>query len=118
MQRIVILKNKNNAAKTAKQVLIATKWILENVGWCQKRYFSDHNDNDITYHDVVNRKIVPAKCCLTAAIDLVDASQYLKSKVHDLIFMKTADSAISFNDYHSFKQVIEMLDAIINGNTL
>ena len=31
-------------AKTVKEVLIAAKWILENVGWCQKAYVTTKDD--------------------------------------------------------------------------
>jgi hypothetical protein len=30
-------------AKTVKEGLIATKWILENRGWCQTHYHADKN---------------------------------------------------------------------------
>lgn len=33
---------------TVKEVLIAAKWILENVGWCQGAYFKDKEGHDIS----------------------------------------------------------------------
>ena len=57
-----------NMAKTVKEVLTATKWILENIGWCQYIYIR---------YDRENR---PESFCLLGAIKMVVAPDEIKKE--------------------------------------
>jgi hypothetical protein len=62
-------------AKTVKQGLIAVKWMLKNIGWCQQRYYQDSEGENLGLYDVQNflssaKKV--CSMCLEGAIELVE----------------------------------------------
>lgn len=95
-------------AKTVKEVLIAIKWILENIGWCKG-----------TWSKYLNGK--PVAFCLSGACNTVepeygwlieDARQAMRDVIYDVA--PNRDIA-SFNDstLTTKKDVIRMLDKAI-----
>ena len=78
----------NSKAHTVKQVFTATLWILQNVGWCQKYYFRDKQDNPMSCAfrsgDQEPGRRTPENyqelgaCDLMGALDTVEADPYLR----------------------------------------
>lgn len=82
-------------AKTVKEVLVAARWMLENVGWCQGEYQKDRED----------KYGVPVAFCSTGAIYGVDkeGSPSQKDYIEDLAISHLMDeisggSVITWND--------------------
>lgn len=63
-------------ASTVKEVLIAAKWILENVGWCQGAYYKDKNGLKTSVFAIKSGDSLDC-CCLVGACNLVDTDFYL-----------------------------------------
>lgn len=123
---------KSRPAETIKEVLIATKWILENVGWCKRYYWQDASGEEIPsrclYDRAGNGKRI-AKCCLTGAIKLVNVLGYEGLQETSFLHMQTELLVVEtinkiypgryslpgFNDniLTQFKDVIALLDAAI-----
>lgn len=107
-------------AKTVKETLIAAKWILENVGWCQEHSCEDAKGMRITISEVVFGGTVPAKVCLQGALYLVEAGQPipnlfgdLQMKAYNLLTEMVANSVPEYNDTHTFQEVIALVDRAI-----
>lgn len=58
-------------AESAKEVLIAAKWILENVGWCQGAFYRDADGKRIDNPVGENRVDTICQACSLGAIHLV-----------------------------------------------
>lgn len=63
-----------NKANSAKEVLIAARWIIDNVGWC-KNTFQKYGKNSN----------VPVAFCLDGALNNVDASDSLRISAKNLV---------------------------------
>lgn len=109
---------------TVKEVLIATKWILENVGWCQGNMFQDANGKRLHQYQV-SMKNPPSKCCLSGAIQLVVAEEtdlyltsirgpnwtYLHIQAWDVLHRLSGPDGVSgYNDSHTREEVIALVD--------
>lgn len=80
---------------TVKEVLIAAKWILENIGWNQNDYYRSKSgkrfDNHIDMSDV-------ASACSAGAIYLVEADVSLQEDTVDYLLQTIGGSVSRFND--------------------
>jgi len=96
-------------ATTAREVLIATKWILENFGWT-KAHFSRKN-----HHGEL------VSFCLVGAVEQVFTPENVKEKALNLIQSSIYDegiynSIIIYNDISSTtkEDIIRVLDRAIS----
>ena|SRR5271154_4158799 len=82
-------------AKTVKEVLIATEYILNHLDWAQHAFFRDSKGKSTMAQDA-------KACCLSGALRLVDAEPYqnLKHKARNEIQAVIGDSysITTFND--------------------
>lgn len=71
-------------AKTAKEVLIAARWIIENVGWCQNAYYKDANGE--TGWNFINPPVSVSCACASGAIYFVEADSELHVAALNILF--------------------------------
>lgn len=105
-------------AKTAKEVLVAAKWIIENVGWCQNAFAKDKNGQTIPPR-VHNAENIACVCSL-GALELVQANLSIKMAAEkillDTINQKPRSfwrSVIEWNDTSSKEEVVKTFDEAI-----
>lgn len=98
-------------AKTVKEVLIAAKWILENVGWCQgdsKKYASGEG---------WSRPFVPVAFCSLGSIDAVEKTGHMLGEMarEQLRLTIQSNYIAEWNDnqYRTKEQVVEAFDKAI-----
>jgi hypothetical protein len=111
-------KKNNKKAATIKEVLIATRWILENVGWCQRALFKNKAGEPI-FNGRHPSDIDSA--CLLGAVWLVESDvDFLKNKTMEFIITELniqydTMSMSSWNDdpKRTKNQVLSFLDKII-----
>jgi hypothetical protein len=104
-------------AQTVKEVLIATKYILEHTGWCQGTYYLDRGGDLLDFnirHDATKHNQIGA-CCLSGAAFLVETDQLTLQKAREAISNIANQSIVGFNDKpgRTKKQVLAMLDKAI-----
>lgn len=111
-------------AKTVKEVLVAARWIIENVGWC-KGEFAKSGDKSVwvgaytTLEDAAKEaevSTVDAFCSL-GAINAVDANHFLKEEAAR-IFHNSVGGSISYwndNEKRTKSQVLKAFDRAIAG---
>jgi hypothetical protein len=86
-------------AKTVKEVLVAAKWILENIGWHQGSFYKDKKDNrmiypiDITSPDVLSTL---GSFCAVGAINVVEKADYNPDTETSALQQKTFDTLVEF----------------------
>jgi hypothetical protein len=105
-------------ATTVKEVLVASKWILENYDWCQWFLWRDTDGFSVYFIESItsgNTKL--GACCLSGAVSLVEKQHYsLKQKTFDLIH-KAIDGELipNWNDdpKRTKQEVIALLDKLI-----
>lgn len=110
---------KESKAKTVREVLVAAKWIIENVGWCQEYYATDAEGNYAIYDS-------KAAChfCPEGAVNAVLCDKMVRYEAIDLLdrlvparlIDKDADSNIViYNDTpgRTLKQVLKTFDVAI-----
>ena len=106
-------------AKSPKQVLIAAKWMLENVGWCKGNY--------VSYKDSIGLEI--ESLCILGAINRVEIDEdkvgihsAAKSMIWELIKKQKQNSSLhmdsaigTWNDEskRTKKEVIQLLNKAI-----
>lgn len=104
-----------STAKNATEVLIATKWILENIGWHQKPAYLDKNGMSISQPKAVAEGI--SSCCLIGACHLVEADeQGLNYEAQDWLCKLITPASISeWNDRkgRTKEQVLSLLTCAI-----
>jgi hypothetical protein len=101
-------------AQTVKEVLVATKWILEHTGWCQGASGMDK--------DGIKCRVQDPKCvsrCLTGAIYTVEADTTLLNQAHYLIEGDLNSTVIKFNDTwgRTKQEVLDLLVRVIERAT-
>ena len=104
-------------AKTVKEVLIAARWILENIGWCQDASAKRENGTSIQGSFFIE----PGHCyCASGAIDIIDTHHNsLKSHAARLVDEAarslTGLSIIACNDMpgRTKKKMLEVFDLAI-----
>jgi hypothetical protein len=119
-------KKNNKKAATIKEVLIAARWILDNIGWCQGSYTKTKSGKPsvltpITLHsDNIGDISDISAACLRGAVWLVETKNHLLSdETFDFIQFKIenkyAQSMTSWNDdpKRTKNQVLSLLDKII-----
>jgi hypothetical protein len=106
-------------AKSIKEVLIAARWILDNVGWCQNTYTKNKSgiSND-TPGNMIDLNNVSA-ACLLGAVHLVETNSMIRSKafnmINDRLYNIEGRYSLSWNDdpRRTKDQVLFFLDKII-----
>lgn len=104
-------------AKTVRQALRAIRWMLENVGWCQERFYLDANGKQLNSEIVLRGRVAPCKMCLSGAIQLVQVTKDVGQKTFGLIHKEIRSmgytGTIDFNDHPktTSEMVIGMLKA-------
>jgi hypothetical protein len=95
-------------ATTAKEVLIAAKWILKNKGWCQNFFALTKNGEELDFGQCDPNL---GCACITGAINMVEADKCTKAQALGLLPFDIID----WNDKpgRTKKQVISMLDKAI-----
>jgi hypothetical protein len=96
-----------NKAKTTKQVLIAAKWILNNIGWRQGSFEK---------YDAVSSS--PVAFCLVGAIQVVNADGVVRGSTKRLLTSMLGNGLYhlpSWNDtaYRTKEEVLALLDKAI-----
>jgi hypothetical protein len=103
-------------AQTAKQVLIATKWILTHFDWCQGAWWVDSVGQNFGSKEVfLKHYTAPLKCaCLDGALDLVESDDHSMIGAQTLLRKEVGDY-ITWNDEkgRTKKQVIALLNKLI-----
>jgi hypothetical protein len=101
-------------AKTVKEVLIATKYILENVGWCQGSFYLDKNGNCMGTCLYPYQYADLRACCLDGALQLVDTDARTRNQTYQTL-RSFIPGIITYNDFEgrTKQHVIEMLEATI-----
>jgi hypothetical protein len=98
-------------AKTVKEVLIATEWILNHLGWVQHNYLLNAKKENVNLCSVKDREQEVKSCCLTGAMWLVEASSDLyyqaRRHLHNIIH----ENIVVFNDKHgrTKEEVLELV---------
>lgn len=115
-------------AKTVKEALIAVKWMLENIGWCQQRFYQDSKGRSLGLDNVHNfnsflSAMKVCSMCLEGAIELVEVDdECVRGGMYDALDAALAPrygedevSLIKFNDDVSTKKkdVIRLLNTAI-----
>jgi hypothetical protein len=103
-------------ATTPKEVLIATKYILDNVGWCQGNAWQNKEGERIRdKQDVLSGKSTLGACCLIGAISLVECDDLSRGEALRSIIEDVNTVAVSWNDSpgRTKRQVITMLNQVI-----
>lgn len=105
-------------AKTVKEVLIATRYII-NSGWCQGTYYQDENNNYVGI-DIDNKEAalpMIKSCCLSGALHLVEVpkNNLAFGKAYNLVIKAVGDSIARWNDgpTRTKEQVLNLLDKLI-----
>src|SRR5579864_3532675 len=85
-------------AKSVKEVLIAARWIIDNIGWCQKSYYQTKSgerrfDIEHSYGDV-------GSVCSVGAIGFVETDNKLRDKACDFLegVLGNLDGIPTWND--------------------
>jgi hypothetical protein len=110
-------------ATTVKEVLIATRWIIDNVGWCQYRSFQLEGGNSLdaywmSIEEVLERGV--AACCLGGSIRLVEvADNALIDEARICIEEALNGYVASWNDQpgRTKQEVLDLLDRVIEGES-
>jgi len=90
-------------AESTTQVLIAAKWMIENVGWCQGRSIQ------------MDESQKPVAFCAGGAIAGVEADFYHKSFARDYLYRVVLTHVPEWNDHplRTKKQVLKAFDQAI-----
>ena len=106
-------------AKTAKEVLIAAKWILTHFDWCQNSWYVATDGQLIgeEYFITTGQKQLKC-CCLHGAVDLVECEVPARIGAIGLLERNLGldyDGIITWNDVkgRTKKQVINLLNLAI-----
>jgi hypothetical protein len=102
-------------ATTVKEVLLATRWIIDNVEWCQKVSYITNDGLPTDDVSVALDHGVQA-CCLAGASNLVDTDWDIGWPARDLIRSACGTKVISlWNDKpgRTKQEVLDLLDGII-----
>jgi hypothetical protein len=103
---------------TAKEVLVAAKWLLDHYGWTRLTMWRTPKGEEIGQAIFITdgtRKL--GSCCLLGALSLVECTPQAKSEAHLAILNAIYAPYISFwnDDPDRTKQdVIVLLDKLIN----
>jgi hypothetical protein len=93
-------------AKSVKEVLIATEWILTHLEWVQFNYLLNDKNQNVNSRSVKSGKQVAKSCCLAGAMWLVEtdwqlyeqARQHLADIAKEHVISFNKEYLISFND--------------------
>ena len=102
---------------TAKEVLVAAKWLLNHYDWTRLTMWRDKKGQDIGTERMIldgTRKL--GSCCLLGAISLVECTPQAKVDTHQIVKLATHAPYIStWNDDpgRTKQDVIALLDKLI-----
>lgn len=85
-------------AKTAKEVLVATKWIINRIGWSKGTMYRDQKRRLLPFNYSKKHPEKVYSCCLIGAIELVNADDAVMSKAKVLLMRATNGDIVSWND--------------------
>jgi len=116
-------------ANNPREVLMATRWMLQRYGWCQGRSYISSKDfpNSMAYLDrshIISGVYPLTHACLTGFLNLVECSEEDRrlalSQIQREVSRMTKGTivtAISWNDIPSRtkKEVVSLLDKLIGG---
>src|ERR1700677_213193 len=71
----------SNRSKTVKEVLVAARWMIENIGWCQGANLRNSQGKYIALDDAGEYKNV-ASLCTIGAIVMVEAPEQTKNTAY------------------------------------
>lgn len=100
-------------AKSVKEVLIAMKWILENIGWCQGSNFIVKNTLERT--DYFPKKELDS-VCLLGALHAIETDETIRDNACCLLQNMVNGTGLSIwndNSKRSKQQVLNLLDQAI-----
>lgn len=84
-------------AKSAKEVLIATKWIINHIGWSKGTMYRDQKRQPISNGSSAHPEKVYS-CCLLGAIELVNAEDNVQFQAISCLIHAAGGHIISWND--------------------
>lgn len=107
-------------AKSVKEVLIAARWIIDNVGWCQLSYFQTKNGDRLSWsviRDLLTNSDIRAVCAI-GAIQLVDTDtdvELLQFDAENLLNEMVGCHVVFWNDDASRtkQEVLDLYDRAI-----
>jgi hypothetical protein len=109
-------------ATTVKEVLVAMRWIIDNVGWCQGALYTDKSGdkhNIIPPYDTVLKDDISG-VCLSGAWYLVECdNEKVKDNALNILNSLTSYGMIVYNDSfcRTKEQVLALLDKAIKQAT-
>jgi hypothetical protein len=98
-------------AKTIKEVLIATEYILNHLGWVQFNFYLNDKNENVSFSESHDHLSEISSCCLSGAMRLVetDVELHLQARrhLHNIIH----ENVIAFNDKHgrTKQEVLELV---------
>jgi hypothetical protein len=103
-------------ATTTKEVLIAARWILANVGWCQGAWFRNKRGTPTIPSNQVG------SACILGALQLVEADPFARIGAKELLLKFVPNEACTlsgFNDTvgRTKKEVLTLFDRAIKKAT-
>lgn len=105
-------------AKSVKEILIAAKWIIENVGWCQGSYALTKDNNRIFSVEEAYAAGDICAACSTGSIMLTEASEQLKNDAERILRLQVPDHKIvDWNDApgRTREEVLAVFDRAIKA---
>lgn len=84
-------------AKNAKEVLIASKWIINHIGWSKGTMYRDQKRRPISNENSKHPEKVYS-CCLVGAIELVKADEKALEHAKGILMRATNGSIVCWND--------------------
>lgn len=104
-------------AQSVKEVLIAARWIIENVGWCQGFFCCQKDGRQLDLSEAKKEPQRADSFCLLGAINMVESKQYTHEAAIKIIeqVLGPRTYPVAFNDgpYRTKDQVLKVLDKAI-----
>jgi hypothetical protein len=102
-------------ATTVKETLIAARWILDNVGWCQGTLYKDKYGNHLSFANTIT-----VSACAIGAVFAVDIDDTNNShdKALDLLLEMQLDDSVNLAMWNDKKgrtkqEVLKLFDRAI-----
>lgn len=103
-------------AKTVKETLVAARWILENVGWCQGYYFKDAEGRDAS---TLHPEDIHCACTLGALslVEKEDPGLYMGALriLEPLVGKGTMIARWNDQEGRTKEEVLDLFDRAIKG---
>ncbi len=101
-------------AKTVKETLIAGRWILENLGWCQGYYYKDKDGHDASS---LHPEEINCACALGALSMVEKEDQYLYTGAIKELEHLIGGTIANWNDHpgRTKEEVLNLFDRAIES---